>query len=604
LIARTDGNPFFLEESVRTLVEMNVLVGERGNHRLTRPIESTQAPVTVQAVLAARIDRLSPDEKRLLQSAAVVGKDVPFVLLQAIADQSEEELRRGLTRLQAAEFLYETSLFPDLEYTFKHALTHEVAYGSVLQERRRGLHARIVEAIERLYPDRLAEQVERIAHHSSRAELWEKAVEYFHQAGAKSAARSANREAIACFEQALDALKHLPESRRTLEQAINIRVDLGPVLIAMKGFIAPEVEQVYTEAREMCGRLGDAPQLFPVLFGLARMHDVRGELKVGSDLGKQLLSLAERAREPELLLEAHHELWANMSMLGELISARTHLDQGFVLYDSEKHRHHAFLYGGHDPGVCCRYHAAHVLWLLGYPDQALRKSQDSLALARELSHASTTATALSFAVWLHQQRGESDVMRVHVDETITIATEHGFPRWLPYGNFLQGWLLVENDERAGIAQMVKVFASERATAAQGRFEALCAALLAEAYRRIGQTAEGLNVITDALTRALQTGCRYYAAELYRLKGELLLTQSAADEQQGEACFQNALQVARGQSAKSLELRAAMSLSRLWQSKGKKAEAAQLLGDIYGWFTEGFDTADLKAAKTLLEELDK
>jgi len=450
----------------------------------------------------------------------------------------------------------------------------------------------------------LAEQVERIAHHSSRAELWEKAVEYFHQAGAKSAARSANREAIACFEQALDALKHLPESRRTLEQAINIRVDLGPVLIAMKGFIAPEVEQVYTEAREMCGRLGDAPQLFPVLFGLARMHDVRGELKVGSDLGKQLLSLAERAREPELLLEAHHELWANMSMLGELISARTHLDQGFVLYDSEKHRHHAFLYGGHDPGVCCRYHAAHVLWLLGYPDQALRKSQDSLALARELSHASTTATALSFAVWLHQQRGESDVMRVHVDETITIATEHGFPRWLPYGNFLQGWLLVENDERAGIAQMVKVFASERATAAQGRFEALCAALLAEAYRRIGQTAEGLNVITDALTRALQTGCRYYAAELYRLKGELLLTQSAADEQQGEACFQNALQVARGQSAKSLELRAAMSLSRLWQSKGKKAEAAQLLGDIYGWFTEGFDTADLKAAKTLLEELDK
>jgi adenylate cyclase len=332
------------------------------------------------------------------------------------------------------------------------------------------------------------------------------------------------------------------------------------------------------------------------------MHDVRGELKIGSDLGKQLLSLAERSQEPALLLEAHHELWANMSMLGELISARTHLDQGFILYDAEKHRHHAFLYGGHDPGVCCRYHSAHVLWLLGYPDQALRKSQDSLTLARELSHASTTATALSFAVWLDQQRGELDVMRAHIDEIITIATEHGFPRWLPYGNFLQGWLLVEKDERAGITQMVKVFASERATAAQGRFEALCVALIAEAYRRIGQAAEGLNMITDALARAHQTECRYYEAELYRLKGELLLVQSATDEQ-AEACFQNALKVARGQTAKSLELRAGMSLSRLWQRQGKTAEALQLLGEIYGWFTEGFDTADLKAAKELLEELD-
>jgi class 3 adenylate cyclase/predicted ATPase len=600
LISRTEGNPFFLEESIRTLVETKFLAGERGNYRLEKTLESTQVPATVQTVLAARIDRLPPDEKRLLQSAAVIGKDVGLVLLQAIADQSEEEISRGLFRLQAAEFLYETSLFPEVEYTFKHALTHEVAYGSVLQDRRRVLHGRIVESIERLYPDRLVEQFELLGHHASRAELWGKAVTYLHDAGRKATARSAYKEAASYFAQALDALKRLPESRQTLEQAINIRVDLGPILIAMKGYIAPEVEQVYEEAREMCGRFGDTPQLFPVLFGLARIHDVRGELKIGSDLGKQLLSLAERAREPALLLEAHHELWANMSMLGELISARTHLDQGFVLYDSEKHRHHAFLYGGHDPGVCCRYHAAHVLWLLGYPDQALRKSQESLALARELSHASSTATALSFAVWLDQHRGESDVMRAHVDETITIATEQGFSRWLPYGNFLQGWFLVEKDERAGIAQMVKVFPSERATAAQGRFEALYAPLLAKAYRRIGQTAEGLNVITDALTRAHQTECRYYEAELYRLKGELLL--SAVDERQAETCFQNAVRVARGQSAKSLELRAAMSLSRLWQRQGKTAEALQLLGEIYGWFTEGFDTADLKAAKELLEEL--
>ncbi len=294
LIERTEGNPFFLEESVRTLIETNFLTGERGYYRLAKPIQSTQVPATVQAVLAARIDRLPPEEKRLLQSAAVVGKDVPFGLLQAIADQSEEELRHGLTRLQSAEFLYETSLFPEIEYTFKHALTHEVAYGSVLQERRRALHARIVEAIEKLYSERLTEQVERLAHHASRGELWGKAVDCLHQAGKKAAGHSATREAIVYFEQALDALKHLPEGRQTIEKAIDIRVDLGPALIATKGFAATEVEENYTRARELCEQFGETPQLFPVLWGLARMHDNRGELRVGRQLGEQLLTLAQR----------------------------------------------------------------------------------------------------------------------------------------------------------------------------------------------------------------------------------------------------------------------------------------------------------------------
>ena len=231
MIERTEGNPFFLEESVRTLVETKVLAGERGNYHLEKKVESTQVPATVQAVLAARIDRLPLAEKQLLQSAAVIGKDVPFSLLQAITELSDEELRRGLTHLQAAEFLYETSLFPDLEYTFKHALTHEVAYGSLLHERQRALHSRIVEAIETLYPDRLIEQVERLAHHAARGEVWAKALTYLRQAGTKADARSAIREAASYFEQALTALEHLPESRETHEQAIdlyfNLRVSLG-----------------------------------------------------------------------------------------------------------------------------------------------------------------------------------------------------------------------------------------------------------------------------------------------------------------------------------------------------------------------------------------
>jgi len=402
----------------------------------------------------------------------------------------------------------------------------------------------------------------------------------------------------------LDVIKHLPETTQTIEKAINIRVDLGPALIATKGFGATETEENYSRARELCEQLSETPQLFPVLWGLARMHDVRGELRVGRELGEQLLNVAQRVQEPALLLEAHHESWANLSMLGELTSAWTHMEQGFALYDPQKHKHHAFLYGGHDPGVCCGYHAAEVLWLLGYPDHALRKSRDALALTRELSHPSTTVSALFFTAWFHHHRGEWLTVRAQIEEGTALAAEHGFSRWLAQGTFLQGWLHVEQrqQEEASIAQMFKVLATDRARAVSGRWVTYYAALLAEAYRKAGQNPAGLAVVDEALCTAQRTDCRYYEAELHRIKGEILLTQPVADEQQAEACFQNALRTARDQSAKSLELRAAMSLSRLWQRQGKKEEARQLLAEIYDWFTEGFDTADLKQAKALLQEL--
>jgi class 3 adenylate cyclase/predicted ATPase len=595
LIARTEGNPLFLEESVRTLVEMKFLVGERGNYRLEKTVESTQVPATVQAVLAARIDRLAPEEKRLLQSAAVVGKDVPFALLQAVADQNQEELRLSLTRLQAAEFLYETRLFPDLEYTFKHALTHEVAYGSVLQERRRVLHARIVEAIEKLYSERLTEQVERLAHHASRGELWEKAVDYLHQAGKKAAGHSATREAIAYFEQALEGLKHLPESRLVIEKAIDIRVDLGPILIAIGGFSAPEVERVYTQAREMCERLGETPQLFPVLWGLARVYDHR-DLNMGCEMGQQLLALAERVQEPALLLEAHHERWANSFSLGEFAAVLNHAERGGKLYNPQEHRQYAFLYGGHDPGVCGLRHAAMTLWLLGYPDQALERSRDALGLAQKLSHPYSLVHALFYAAWVHQQRGDRQAVEERMEAAVTLATEQGFTRWVVQGSVLQGWLLAQHGKgQEGILKM-------RQGATVVREQSHFAAPLAEAYGNAGQAEEGLRVVSEELARVHKIGERFYEAELHRVNGELLLRRAVPDEEQAETCFEKAIDVARSQTAKSLELRAAMGLSRLWQRQGRRDEAEQLLGEIYGWFTEGFDTADLIAAKALLDEL--
>ena len=259
LIARTEGNPFFLEESVRALAETGALLGERGAYRLARPLPTIQVPATVQAVLAARIDRLSPGDKALLQTASVVGKDVPFVLLQAIAEPAEDELHAALGRLQAAEFLYEAGLFPDLEYTFKHALTHDVTYGSLLQDRRRTLHGQIVATIERLYPDRLAEHIERLAHHAFRGEAWEKAVTYLRQAGAKAFARSSNREALAYFEQALTALTHLPETRETREQAIDVRFDLRNALFPLAEF--GRIEGYLREAEALARTLDDQRRL-------------------------------------------------------------------------------------------------------------------------------------------------------------------------------------------------------------------------------------------------------------------------------------------------------------------------------------------------------
>jgi class 3 adenylate cyclase/predicted ATPase len=597
LIARTEGNPFFLEESIRTLVETKFLVGERGSYRLEKTFESTQVPVTVQAVLAARIDRLPPEEKRLLQAAAVIGKDVPFLLLQSIADQSEEELRRNITRLQAAEFLYETSLYPDPEYTFKHALTHEVAYGSILQERRRAVHVRIVETIERLYPDRLVEQVERLAKHASRGEVWGKATAYLHQAGRKAAACSVNREAAHYFQQALEALEHLPEDRETLEQAIDIRVDLGPVLRTIKRGSAPEVEQTYTQARELCRRLGDAPQLFPVLWGLCRVYHSGREFHKARELGEQLFSLAQTMQDPALILEAHHTQWSTLFSLGELLSVKEHCERGRALYDPRQHRQHAFLYAGHDPGVCCGSHAAEVLWLLGYADQALRRSHETLSLGRELSHPYSLAYALLWSAKVHKFRGEMEAVREQTEEAMILAMEQGFPRWVMLGAILRGWLSVEQGSEQGIVQIRQALADQTAAAEQQS----SLAFVAEAYGKARQPEEGLSVVTEALARAARTGVGYYEAELHRIKGELL-RQTVPDEEEAEGRFQKALEVARGQSAKSLELRAAMSLSRLWQRQGKKAEARQLLGEIYGWFTEGFETADLREARTLLEEL--
>ena len=599
LIERTQGNPFFLEESVWTLIETKVLVGDRGAYRLAKDLPSVQVPATVQAVLAARIDRLPPEEKHLLQSASVIGENVPFNLLQAVVGTPEDEFRRSLSRLQAVEFLYEASLFPELEYTFKHGLTYQVAYNSLLVERRRALHARIAEAIEALYPDRLAELVDRLAHHAFRGEVWPKAVAYLRQAGAKAVARSAYREAIDFFEQALSAITHLAESRETLTEALDIRIALGPALMAIKGSGAPEAEASYIRARELCSRIEDTSRLFPVLWGLWYVNYGRGELQTARKLGEQLLSVAQGGHDSALLLEAHHTLWPTLFAMGELASANSHLQQGLALYDPQQHRSYVSFYGGHDPGVCCRNHSALTLWALGYPDQALEWTQEALSLARELSHPLTTVITLYYAALVHYQRGEREATEEKAKALVALATAQGLPVWMEHGSRLLAGLLVEQGRgKEGIAQLERGLTTGSAALLWREVLYLC--LLAAAYAEVRQPEKGLRILSEAMAKKAVEGL--YEPEVHRLTGELLLTQAASAPQEAEGCFRRAVEIARGHQAKSLELRAVTGLSRLLHRQGKREEARQVLAETYGWFKEGFDTADLKEANRLLQEL--
>jgi len=491
LIGRTEGNPLFLEESVRALVETHTLVGEPGAYRLARPADVNKVPATVQAILAARIDRLRPELKRLLQAASVVGKDVPAILLGAIAEMDEDELGRSLAELQASEFLYETRLFPDLEYTFKHALTHEVAYGSLLQDRRRALHAALVGAIEGLHAGRLAEQIEALAHHAERGGLTMKAVRYLRQAGAKAVARSANREAVGLLEQALALLRDLPETAETMDETLDTRIALGPALAAWKGAGSAEVEASYLHAHDLVERLGNGARLFPVLWGLWFANYNRGRYAAARELGQRLLETAQKGDDTVQLVEAHHALWPTLSAMGQAAAAIIHAERGVALYDRERHASQAFLYGGPDPGACCRYMLAFNRWLLGYADRSLSVLHEALRLADELKHPLTSVITFWHAAWVYYHRGERAAAAATADRLLALAGEYGFSTWTDVAIVM---VHARPDARLDAAILADVHQQLVATwsgAAVWR-QTFCLCVLAELAAEVGQLEEAFS----------------------------------------------------------------------------------------------------------------
>ena len=601
IVGKTDGVPLFVEELTKAILEADFLREQDDGYQLTGPLSGVTIPATLQDSLMARLDRL-PTIREVAQLGAVLGREFAYEMVKAIGSIEETALQKGLDGLVAAELLYQRGRPPRAKYIFKHALVQDAAYQSLLKRTRQYYHRQVAELLESRFPEIVQSQQELVAHHYTEAGLAEQAVEHWYKAGQQALQRSANPEAVGHLQKGLKVLMTLPRSAARDRQELALQTTQGPALMATKGYAAPEVGEAYVRARELCELVGETEELFTVLWGLWLYRLVRAEHHTSLAMAQQLIELAENLPESEYLLEANLALGVSFLMIGELQTAREHLQEGVRLYDPERHAALAFSYGGINPGVACLAYLAWTLWLLGDVEQAISRADQAQALSRRLDNAYTLARSLYWNAILRQFVGDWQAVRADAEEAIAIATEQNIALVQAVGPIMLGWALVrrgqEVDGASKIRQGVEAY---RDTGAVFQLPHLMVPL-AEAARAHGQPAEGLDVLADALAKVESTGERYLEAELHRLQGELLLDQSPGDHGPAEASFQNALAVARTQQAKSLELRAAMSLARLWQTQGKAPEARDLLAPVYDWFTEGFDTPDLKDAKALLDEL--
>jgi tetratricopeptide (TPR) repeat protein len=600
ILAKTDGTPFFMEEVVQTLAEEGVLSGERGHYRLVQAPTELHISPTVQGVLAARIDRLSREEKGLLQHLAVIGRAFPVSLVRQVLSQPEEELYRVLAALQTKEFLYEQPVFPEVEYRFKHALTQEVAYGAVLQERRKTLHERTAQAMEALWPDQAEERCNELAYHYRRSGNLPKAITYLHRAGQQALQRSAYPEAIDTMREALALLATKSDSPETARQELALQLTLGLSLRMAQGLSA-EVEHVYARAQALCEQVGEPAQLFSLLSGLYSILLIKGDFPRMQEVAQRLLQIAQDTANGALLVEAYSRLGVTAYWCGEFSQARGYFEQCLQRYDPEQHGSFGVT-SGTAVWTLSLSILALVLWRLGFPDQGRQCSEEALRWASQRSHLFSYTVALQIAADFRLERGDSQLSQELAEQEIRLATEQGVPNYVALGECDRGSALIaQGRAEEGISSLRRGIDAAKTLGTRMLLPGYWMRL-GQAYASLGQSEAAGAALSEALAERASIGEHYGDdAELYRVQGELTLTQSS-DQKEAEECFWRAIEIARKQQAKSWELRAVMSLSRLWQPQGKKAEARQMLAEIYGWFTEGFDTKDLQEARALLEEL--
>ncbi|MFQ5759521.1 MAG: AAA family ATPase [Acidiferrobacterales bacterium] len=602
IVAKTDGVPLFVEELTKTVLESDLVKDAGDQYVLSGPLPSLAIPASLQDSLMARLDRLGA-VKEVAQLGATLGRTFNHELLAAVSPLGDEALRDGLSQLMEAELIYRRGLSPDITYEFKHTLVQDAAYQSLLKSTRQQYHQGIAQTLEKQFPQTGKTEPELLAHHYTEAGLAERAIPYWQRAGQRASEHSANVEALAHLTKGLELIKNLPDTPEHAKQELALYITLGPALILIKGYGPQEVEHAFHRARELCQQVGEPAQLFAVTWGLWLLYQFRAQLQTARSFADEVLALAKRQDDPALRLQAHHAAWTTLLCRGEFRSCRDHAERGIALYNRDEHRSHAVIYGGHDPGVCCRYTAAATLWFLGYPDQALRKARDAITLAQELSQTVSLVIAHSFSSWLHQYRREPRLVQEHAEAAIALCTEHGImPHYLAVGTVLQGWAMAAEGQVAeGVAEIRQGLNAFEATGTKHR-KSYYLVLLAQAHGWAGEVEQGLQALAEAFDFAEKTGERTWDAEMHRLKGDLMLARSAKNQSEAATCFNQSIEIARRQSAKSPELCAATSLARLWADQGKRQEACDLLDPIYDWFTQGFDTADLSEAMQLLEKL--
>jgi len=592
IIERTDGIPLFVEEMTKAVLEAES-EGAAEQVAAAVPSSALAVPASLHASLMARLDRVG-NAKEVAQIGAAIGRTFAHDLLTGVARKPAAELRASLDRLIAAGLLLQQGTPPHATYLFKHALVQDAAYSTLLRSPRQALHARIAAAIQEQFPEIIERAPEVLAHHLNEAGEFDGAAKCWLQAGRRAAGRSANVEAVAHLTRGIATLKILPGTPERAEVELALQLVLGPAQLATKGFGAQEAKSTYQRARHLAEQLGDDPARFTALWGLWLSEQGNPSGKGPKALSEELCRVAERLDDSGFRLQAHHSAWTTSLWSGRLLESREHVHQGLSLYDRDKHRSHALTYGGHDPGVCALGQGALLSWLLGYPDQAALSARDGINLAASLSHIPSVGHSLLWAVLTHYFRRDVPMVLDCSERLITLGHEHGLAQYQIWGDMAHGWALQLGGVDVDLSELQRVLSLCRASAKL--LSSVCSTMLAEVELRLGSVLEAITVLEAANRESIDL---FWRAGILNVKG---LALAAQDNCEAETCFRASLDIAQEQQAKSLELRAATSLAQLYQHQSRRREARDLLAPVYGWFTEGFDTPDVKEAKALLDAL--
>ena len=605
IIERTDGIPLFVEEMTKAVLEAG---SETAAARAVAAVPSPAlaVPASLYASLMARLDRLGGPVKELAQIAAAIGREFSHALLASVVRQPDAELRSALDRLIAAGLLFRQGVPPHVTYLFKHALVQDAAYGTLLREPRRTLHVRIAETIESEFVESAETRPELLARHWTEAGQVEKAAALWGKAGLRSAQRSALVEATEQLRRALDLLATLPGTAARRREEIKLQVALITPLLHVRGYAAPETRAAVERARlliEQAEALGEPPEdpllLFSVLYGLWVANLVAFNGDVMRELAVQFLALAEKQSATGPLMLGHRLMGLSLLHIGNIADGRAHLDRAFTLYDYAEHRRLATRFG-QDIGAATLCWRSLAFWLLGYPEAAIADTEHALTVAREIGHSATLMYVLNFSAWTHIHCGNYAAATALIDEFAALKDQTGSLFWAAWGIMQGGCVLALTDKVSDAVQTVTSGVTAMRSTGTTMWMPLWLSYLARANAKIGQFDAATRCIGETMTAVETAKERWCEAEVHRIAGEIALLSPEMDAAKAEAYFNHALAVARAQEAKSWELRAAMSMARLWLDQGKRQQARELLAPIYGWFTEGFDTRDLKEAKALLD----